>query len=71
MPISGTTQPATVSVDVSGGLRARRNYELGLARTSTKPAAAKSPSNASASRIRRARINAKLVASTYEYLRSS
>lgn len=35
-------------------------------RTSTKPAATKSPSNASASLMRRRRINAKLVASTKE-----
>ena len=38
--------------------------------TSTKPAALKSPSNAKASRIRRRRITAKLVASTNEYSRS-
>src|SRR6266566_6978740 len=40
------------------------------ARTSTNPAALKSPSNARASRIRRRRITAKLVASTKEYSRS-
>ena len=40
-------------------------------RTSTKPAALKSPSKASASRMRRRRMTAKLVASTKEYSRSS
>ena len=40
-------------------------------RSSTKPAAAKSPSKANASRRRRRRITAKLVASTNEYSRSS
>ena len=40
-------------------------------RNSTKPAALKAPSNARASRILRARITAKLVASTKEYSRSS
>ncbi len=41
------------------------------ARRATKPAAAKSASNVSASRIRSLRISAKLVASTNEYSRSS
>ena len=39
--------------------------------TSTNPAALKSPSKANASRIRRRRITAKLVASTKEYSRSA
>lgn len=41
-----------------------------VARTSTNPAALKSPSNARASRMRRGRITAKLVASIKEYSRS-
>jgi hypothetical protein len=48
----------------------RRRVQAGVGhepgRTSTKPAAAKSPSNASASRMRNLRMSAKLVASTKE-----
>ena len=46
--------------------RPNRRRATGQGRTSTKPAALKSPSNARASAIRSRRMISKLVASTYE-----